>query len=269
MFLQTLGKPQIIFLSSFRPPPLPQLVFTCIFISEEKGKTSQKTQRPPLDHLKASCDPVAAPQPPASAHVAPRVPPNFSRPLSSGGRAGKGCGGKQPLPSHAPSPTSSGFLLSVSCLLRSPSCKIGSRFNAAEPCGGSWRWMDGGEHLLPTNYTSPTCITSGCEIGGKYFSASQLRHAPSFGAIPGRARFYGLTRSYIQPKSLPGPCLQLRRSCLGLSGSWGLPAPKKTSPQAWGRLGTSLARPEQTSAPVAVAGGVARHHPATPSSWFN
>lgn len=39
---------------------------------------------------------------------------------------------------------------------RSPSCKTGSRFSVAEPCGGRWRWMDVGGASSPHTLHLPS-----------------------------------------------------------------------------------------------------------------
>lgn len=115
----------------------------------------------------------------------------------------------------------------------------------AEPCGGSWGRMDQGHsiRLLPPSFlsTSPSCLTPGWAIGGEYFSGSHPHHTLSFGAVP--ALLPCLARSHIQhPASSrdPGAACQERArrpplACLGAARTCRIP---KTSPRAWGRIGS-------------------------------
>lgn len=192
-------------------------------------------------------DPLAVSQPPASARTAPRFPPSFSRPRGAvQGRAAVESSLCLPMPLPRPPLL---FCSAFPALLPPPAAKFSVASRAL------WRrlGMDGQEdasspHLSSPCYTSPSRITSGCEIGGKYFFSEP---SPSHTQLqcyfrPGTFLLPCLTCSRIQPKSwrcLPGACTPLLRSRasrdrLDLPGSRELPAPKRTSPWAWGRAGS-------------------------------
>lgn len=195
-----------------------------------------KTLQPPSNPLKAPCDPLGASQPPPTQLL--------PAPSSGGGCLGKACGRKHPLPSHAPSPTSSAFLLGVSCLITSPAA---NPVSLAEPCRGDRDGQMDGRHFSPhlsrPHYTSPSHITLGCEAEGKHFSGSRPHQRPAqCYPRPGRVLLPCLSGSRIQPHFSAGcqECAGSRvsRGCLGLPGGWELPAPRRTSPRAWGRAGS-------------------------------